>query len=222
MRCRSKCGAGCRAVSRSTRTTSTRSRAASDFLGLHFGRVMTPTDERAPRDQGAVELVDPRRARAALRHRHEPHSQRHRWQLGLQRRRPDSGTRARLRKRAPGRHEREGPAGHVLLPDHPRPESRQPGPAARDDAPRRRHPEHAQGLRDQPDSPCTGYSALGVPDGPLHRSGQQRELHSGQGRRLRAAIAPHPRAVLHAIRHRTHETVPVQRHRELRIPRSTC
>ena len=44
----------------------------SAFLGFHYGRALESAGQRSPCDQGAVGLVDSRRARTAVRRRHEP------------------------------------------------------------------------------------------------------------------------------------------------------
>ena len=90
----------------------------------------------------------------------------------------------------------------------------QPGqrPADAVHAAGRRHPQHAPRVQHQPD---VGDRLLRSrrARGPLLRAGQQRRLHPAQGGRLRAADAAHPRAVLHARRHRRDEAVPDRRAR---------
>ena len=111
--------------------------------------------------------------------------QRHHRRLAVQRRRPHPGADLELRQRATRRHDQEGRAEDVQVGRARRSGDR---PAHRLHDARRRDPEHAACVQRQLDladrlqrSRRAGRALL--------RAAQQRRLHSGQGGRLRAAIA---------------------------------
>ena len=71
-RCRSKSGAGCHEGFQINGSYQYALENGSAFLGRHWGRVLNPDRQRAPRDQDAVGLERARRTRPPVRHRHQP------------------------------------------------------------------------------------------------------------------------------------------------------
>ena len=219
-RCRSTCGAGCRRASRRASTTSTRSRAARRSSASRYGRVMNPSTNvrHAIKTQWDWTLPVGRGQRFGTDMHPVLDGILGGWSFnGVGRIQAVDG---QLRQRPPRRHDAEGRcrrctsttsgstrragSGTVyMLPDDVILNTRRAFSVSPTTAERLQH--GARRARR-----------------PVHRAGQQRELHPAQAGRLRAADAPDPRAVVHALRRRRHQAVHPQGPHQHRSARSTC
>ncbi len=217
-RCSSSCGGGCRAGSPFNASYQYALEGGSAFLGFHYGRVMNPDRQRAPRDQGQWDWTVPVGRGERFGTNMDPMLNGDPRRLAVQRRHPHPGAHDELRQRAAlvgmtqndlqkmykFRHPRSIPTNGLLTPLH---------------AAGRRDPQHAPGVqhRARRRRPATRTSAC--PRAATSRRPTAPTASSSKARRLRAADAARPGAVLHAPRHRRDQAVPDHGRVELRVAR---
>ena len=207
-RCRSSCGAGCRTGFRPTPATSTRSKRGSAFLGFHFGRVdESDQRQRAPRDQDAVGLDAAGRPRPAVRQPTAPDPERRSlggWQFNgvgrIQARTSNFGN-VRLVGMTHRRRCRTMYKFDIRI---------DPATGLRDrlHAAGRRDPEHAAGVQHQPDVGDRLHATSACPTGRYFAPANSADCIQLKAGDCAPRDAAHPRAVLHALRHRRDQALP--------------